>query len=313
MITKGAGIRMFIVVIALAASGCGTASNSSDGGGGDGRNGFPERNSNRKIMVSSFDAIASTISIGRGNIDQHLVDSRPTFGITRYSDSSITVFMSVAGGGFDIRSMTVRILSKDGHELVSGTTTQIDASGTMNSETRQASVTTSAFVHLAGPLPDLDERVVMRAEMVTGNGNAWWKLGRGVDNVRGIVDKEGILRLFLNADPVDSGIRFALRIERLRPAPDGEYRPSAEACRFEILDSSGSAVWSSANGVMYAQVIGSVQPSDVGSSASCETIWDGTDQRNRAPVGAGTYVVRATIPARPTPYSVQIEFSYRGR
>lgn len=312
MHTRIATRNLASLAIAVLMAGCtGSKDASDDLDGGRGLK-SPEEDSGSKITVSSFDATSLPSPIDGRAYDRHLVESQPAFTVTAYSDSSLGVYMTLAGGGFDIRTMTVRIVDQNNREIASGTTDRIEASGTMNSETRQASITTYAGVRVRGPIA-LDSGVSLLVEMTTGSGGAQWELRREDQGANGTVSSNGVLKLYLDVAAVNDRIRFALRVERLRPAPEGEHLPSAEAYRFQVRDGSGKLVWDSSEGMMFAQMIGSVQPGAVGESVSYQAVWDGLSAVSGKPVAPGNYTAFATIPSRPIPYVIQRNFTYRGR
>lgn len=303
---------LWLLTVGLMLTGCTSSKDASDKMDAGGNEGASDEDSRRKIMVSSFDATTTPSPISGTEYDEHLVKSDPLFTVTSFKDSSLGIYMTLAGGGFDIRSMTVRIVGKDGREIASGTTVEITSSGTMNIETKQASITTYASVQLSGPIV-LSQETALWVEMISGSGGARWELTKTDQATNGTVSTNGRLKLFLDVGSVDDGTRFALRVERLKPAAENEYLPSAEEVRFQVRDPAGRTIWDSSDGMMFAQVIGTVRPAAVGATVTHETVWNGLKSTTRKPAAAGTYTVVASIPSRPLPYFIQKEFSYSGR
>ncbi len=119
--------------------------------------------------------------------------------------------------------------------------------------------------------------------------------------------RSGALVLAPSVEVSDSGVTFRLRARRVQPVA-GEYFPSSERLRVELFQ-GGKRWWSSAEGVAFLQVIGAVEPTEVGAEVEYSLRWDG-----RLPTGerlpAGDYQLRLTLPARPQEYVLELPFRW---
>ncbi len=120
------------------------------------------------------------------------------------------------------------------------------------------------------------------------------------------------LRLTLESRKRGIGVEFVFGVERVGPAPPGEYIPSGEQYRIEITGHSGETVWESTRGKMNTQAIGSVRPAEVGRKVEYIEYWDGRSKTTRTRLEPGRYRIMAVVPAKPEPYVLREEFIWSG-
>lgn len=120
----------------------------------------------------------------------------------------------------------------------------------------------------------------------------------------------GALLLMPMVEHSDSALLCRLRVRRVRAVP-GEYFPSSERLRLELF-AGARRIWSSADGMAFLQVIGPVEPTEIGTESTYEYRWDG-----RLPSGerlpAGKYTLRLSLPARPYEYAVMVPLRWTGK
>lgn len=304
-----------LLAVFLLLAGCSGSKDTSAGDNAGGGADTLEEDLAAKIMVSTMEAKSRLLPQRAGERhDPALAGGGPQFTVNRYSDGSIAVFFTISGNG-SIRSMTVRLSDSAGSSFATATSTRIASSGTMNADTREASVTTYGNVLITHGERHRVENARITVELTSGEGTASWRLFLpGQDEANNGDDAlEPPLRLALEIEPRDIGLTFILRITRTGARPDGEYLPSAERFRIEIRSLSGHVVWNSSANVMFAQVIGVVDPARIGETIEHRAVWDGTTGSQGVDMPPGEYTVTATIPSRPLPYQIQKEFIYGGR
>jgi hypothetical protein len=92
----------------------------------------------------------------------------------------------------------------------------------------------------------------------------------------------------------------------IRQAPhQGAYRPSSEDFRVEIINSKDGKKWNSSEGMMYMQMIGSIEPLMVGTE-NLLTLQHKIDQKQFRLNGLNT--VNFIIPAMPHQYQTSIKY-----
>ena len=107
----------------------------------------------------------------------------------------------------------------------------------------------------------------------------------------------------------DSTLTFVLEATRKYPV-EGEYIPNSEIFRVEILSLKGAIQWSSNHEANFLQAIHKVEPVEVNGVKKYTKDWNGmTIKSTKLP--PGTYQARMTIPAKPKPYTTQIEFKWK--
>ncbi len=105
----------------------------------------------------------------------------------------------------------------------------------------------------------------------------------------------------------DSVVVFVLLAERVRLL-NREYFPSSERLRVMVYDAQGHLVWNSAEGRMFLQVIGAVEPQEIGGIQRYELRWGRRDRRGRR-VPPGKYMARLILPIVPAPLQTEVEFT----
>jgi len=259
-------------------------------------------------------------AIGSDPVDVALQAQEPDFyvnyaGGTPGDDYTIGFSVGSSPASQRIRSFEARIFNAYGSRLAQITTDRIDASGTANGSTGTVSgmiygsTAWSADVG-AGTYAVLllrtDSGVVARYVPFPGGEQA-------AAPTREAALHERILAMVLTSERRGSGTEFRLSVRRIAAPPDGEYLPSGEKFRIDVIDGSGRTVWSSSNGRSFTQAIGSVDPAEVGAETEYRAMWDGRDDLAHGRAAPGTYRIVATIPAKPTPYILREEFTWSGR
>ena len=116
--------------------------------------------------------------------------------------------------------------------------------------------------------------------------------------------------LTLELEEKSDGVKFTLIAKRVSEAPVTEFLPTGETFRIEIY-SGPIPVWSTSDGQSFTQATGPVEPEDIGDTEKFTTIWNGQTREGKA--SSGVYTVVATIPAKPTPYTVRKEFEWKAK
>ena len=88
-----------------------------------------------------------------------------------------------------------------------------------------------------------------------------------------------------------------------------EYIPNSEEMRLEILNSRGERIYSSNTNISYFQVIKHILPEEIGRTFNYHMFWV-KRYDNGDPAPRGKYTARLTIPSRPMPYIVNLDFEY---
>ena len=107
------------------------------------------------------------------------------------------------------------------------------------------------------------------------------------------------------------GILFVLNAKRNRTVGK-EWMPSSEKFRVIITSAKGGEIYNSSNGMNYMAVVGDVKPAKNGDTERYEMLWPGVTN-NKQPAPAGHYTAQLMIPARPLPYSANIDFDWKGK
>jgi len=306
------GLGIALVVAGCQVQGCSGGKNTSENEGRDAEADTHVDDTAGKILVSSIEAKGILTLIPRRNADSRLAASAPQFTVTSYTDSSIGLFFTLSGGGYDLRSVKATLYGSEGDRLATAQTTDISTSGTMNRETGTPSVTTYGHVML-DPVPAphaAGTRVVI--EFLTATEEAVWTIHLDSARAGDRTDRHavGILEFTLVTERSAMGIVFQLMVRRTGAGRPSEYMPTSERCRFQVYDPHGAELWNSSANVMFAQVIGDVEPSAIGDTTRYRAIWDGINHTTSKPAEPGRYTVRATIPAKPVPYIHTEEFHY---
>jgi len=95
----------------------------------------------------------------------------------------------------------------------------------------------------------------------------------------------------------DSLFIFYLDLIRLQPSGN-EYFPTSERLRIVIRSNSGKIIWSSDNDLNFLQVIGSVEPAEVGGISRYIIPWNRTSNDGKF-VESGEFEVLFILPTKP--------------
>ena len=89
------------------------------------------------------------------------------------------------------------------------------------------------------------------------------------------IDRAVLLKPFFNEQP-DGSVIFGISAYR-QALVEGEYCPSSETFRVEIINQKGKTIWSSNNNKMHMQVISDVLPENSGETYDYQLTWNGKD------------------------------------
>lgn len=209
-----------------------------------------------------------------------------------------------------LRFFSVAIYDRDNARVDSATNEEILTSGTMSSETHQASITAFSTI-TRHPARDPGEGAYAIATVGSAKGSFATRLA--LPAVRPSPKPTKPIVMTLDVQSRAAQAEFILRVQRVGPAPDGEYLPTGERFRIVLQDAVGDMVWSSSAGMAFTQMVGVVEPTEVGKEIEYRAVWNGRDQRTHMLAGPGTFRVTATIPAKPTSYVLREEFTWSGR
>ncbi len=106
---------------------------------------------------------------------------------------------------------------------------------------------------------------------------------------------------------LDSLILFGMDIVRTNRSGD-EYFSTSERLRVEIQNELGKTVWRSDEGVYFLQVIGEVEPKEIGSCYRYVIFWNRTDRNGRF-ITKGKFNVFITLPIQPKPITKFIDIN----
>jgi hypothetical protein len=95
----------------------------------------------------------------------------------------------------------------------------------------------------------------------------------------------------------DTTIVFVLDLVRLKPS-DEEYFPTSERLRIEIRNQLGKVIWNSDYDLNFLQVVGKVEPIEVGKLHRYIVPWNRRDNQGKL-VEAGKYNVAFILPFKP--------------
>lgn len=276
--------------------------------------------SSTKSAESTGDNRLTKLAAPVGPIDPALEALAPRFFATPRPDGTYYIGFSANAGGSPtspnlvalrgIHSLSAEIYAPDNHRIDSLGTQAIIASGTMQGEGDQVSITGTGGVlwkPASTPPPGTVVLITIRGDhgmlgrLVTVVPDAWESAE---------TDHSRILHMSIESRDIGAGnVEFTLRVDRIAPSPAGEYLPTAEKFRIEVRNDLNEIVWSTATGKIYAQSTGAVEPIETGKEVEYRAIWNGMSEFDHAPAPPGTYSIIATIPAKPTPYVLREELT----
>lgn len=106
----------------------------------------------------------------------------------------------------------------------------------------------------------------------------------------------------------NGNIEFMLQAKRIKIAD--EYLPNSESFRVEIFNLGGKMLFSSDYQMNYLQVIGEVEPKNIGEIHTYKYTWNRTDN-NKQKIPTGKYRAILCIPAKPNHYTSTINFEIK--
>lgn len=107
----------------------------------------------------------------------------------------------------------------------------------------------------------------------------------------------------------DSSVVFGVEATRQADV-EGEYLPSSEEFRIEIISQKGRLEWSSNYNKNFMQVISEVKPLKAGETHAYSIEWNG-ERNGGGKLAPGLYTIRAIIPARPKAYVTIFKFEWK--
>lgn len=105
----------------------------------------------------------------------------------------------------------------------------------------------------------------------------------------------------------DSLVLFGIDVVRTNRSDD-EYFPTSERLRVEIQNMLGKPVWRSDEDVYFLQVMGDVEPKEIGSCYRYVKFWSRRDNVGRF-VANGRFKVMLTLPIQPKPIIKYLEIN----
>jgi hypothetical protein len=273
----------------------------------------------RQNAPDSTVVLADTAVATPQTVDSELKALAPQFASSQIPGARFSLTFAVgAGGGHGapslaairrITAFTAELFDPTGGRADSLATQEINVSGTANSQDGTSSL--AAFGGLEWH-PHREPPPGTYAVLTLYTTIGYVRDTIYVQAMRESFRPREVLRCTLTPAVRKEGATFTLHVQRISAAPAEEYLPSAEQYRFEVLDASGTLVWSSSAGKAFAQMVGRVEPADVGAVVDHVATWNGTDARRKA-APPGTYTAVGIIPAKPNPYVVRKEFIWSGR
>ncbi|HVZ40282.1 MAG TPA: BsuPI-related putative proteinase inhibitor [Candidatus Kapabacteria bacterium] len=252
-------------------------------------------------------------------LDSTLEAADPQFAIStlpnhRYGFNFVAAGNGMGGGLHRINLFSVVIVAPDGTRMDSVSTTDINTSGTMNAQTKATSAAVYGGMEWAAAAPvQTGAYAEMTLSTESGSVQRHIPFDGPVPTLTPEQDARSPIEMTLDVDSRGTGAEFTLRVHRRGPAPEGEYLPTGEKFRIEILSDDAEVIWSSSKGMMFTQGIGVVEPREVGGTAEYRALWSGMNDRTHGRLEPGTYRIVATIPAKPAPYIIREEFTWSGR
>jgi len=117
-----------------------------------------------------------------------------------------------------------------------------------------------------------------------------------------------ILALRMNIEPQDDH-KYRINMDVTRITNDTtEYLPNGLTHDYQIFNDAGVLLWQKSYGGMFTQVIGDVQPKDVGASVDYTDLWDGEGNVVPGIVPGGRYTLVGIIPCMPNPVQDSLHF-----
>jgi hypothetical protein len=105
----------------------------------------------------------------------------------------------------------------------------------------------------------------------------------------------------------DSLILFGIDVVRTS-SPGEEYFPTSERLRVEIQNMLGKSVWRSDEDVYFLQVIGDVEPKEIGSCYRYVKFWNRKGNNGKF-IGKGKFKVMLTLPIQPKSITKYLEIN----
>lgn len=247
------------------------------------------------------------------DLDKDVGALKPQFVVEEGDGGGLYLGMTASAGGAEdspqmralnsIQSVSFIAFDSDGNLLDSLRTDRIIRSGLGGPE---SSLAASAGVtwNPASPIPQKLHLVMV----IRSSSGVWPK--EVLTSFDAPLYSEPIV-LDLDYAPRGKGLEFVLTARRVTETKGEEYLPSAEMYRIELFNGP-TRLWSSSGGKAFAQVIGPVDPDEIGEKIEYRAVWNGTDATG-APARSGALTVVATIPAKPNPYTLRKEIEWTAR
>ncbi len=108
----------------------------------------------------------------------------------------------------------------------------------------------------------------------------------------------------------DSLVLFGLDVIRTS-SPGDEYFPTSERLRVEVQNMLGKTVWRSDEDVYFLQVIGDVEPKEIGSCYRYVKFWNRKDNNEKF-IPKGKFKVMLTLPIQPKSITKYLEINLGG-
>lgn len=106
----------------------------------------------------------------------------------------------------------------------------------------------------------------------------------------------------------DSLVLFGIDVVRIT-TPNDEYFPTSERLRVEIQNMLGKTIWRSDEDAYFLQVIGEVEPKEIGSCYRYVKLWNRQNNAERF-VEKGKFRAILTLPIHPKPITKYLEINF---
>lgn len=264
---------------------------------------------------------AAKVSLPADSLDATLDGMNPEFGVSTDGGGSYVIYAAVGAGGdptsptvralHRITSMTADIFTPDGRHITRLETVEVTASGVANSETQGVSLTAYGKVEW-NPHQRVAPGTYAIVALHTDSGRVARRITIESGGAEPATDGSPIV-MTVEANSRGTNVEFLVRVERVTPAPDGEYLPGGEQISVELRNDVGETIWNSSTGRGFTQAIGTVEPTEVGRTVEHRVLWDGRSGLSRSRAHPSVYAIIVTIPAEPRPYILREEFTWSGR
>ncbi len=247
------------------------------------------------------------------DLDTNIAALDPEVVVQQNDDGSIYLRMLVGVGGSDRSEQMATFSDLESISFVifnKGGTKRLDSLHSSDVTKSGLGGTATSMMASAGVTWDPEETPPREFNLMTliRSGSGMWLIAK-LARLPELARTDPILLTLYHQEKSD-GIKFTLTAKRVSEAPVTEFLPTGETFRIEVYDGP-LPVWSSSDGKAFTQSTGPVEPEGVGERKKFSATWNG--QTPTGPARNGVYTVVATIPAKPTPYTIRKEFDWKAK